>query len=182
LDKLTLAASAMKLLLFINIVISLSCLENKHHISTATNRTNANTTKLDTFQVDCTLPNLDSSIVRRDTIIDYPKYKGHLIKSYDSRDRLKETEIINLYENDSRKMFSATEIYDTIGHLIFENKTKEFISWHCYKYTYDKMGHLVSKSGFSSGEVGVKISYFYDGDRLIKEITERAGEKTEKNY
>ena len=105
-----------------------------------------------------------------------------MIKSYDSHNRLRETGITNLYENDSRKIFSSTEIYDTVGHLIFENKTQEFICWHCYKYTYDNAGHLIFKSGFSSGEVGVNISYIYDGDKLIKEIAERAGEKTEKNY
>jgi hypothetical protein len=129
----------------------------------------------DTFKLDCEQPDINKIIVRNDTIINYSKYNGHLVKSYDSNNRLRRVFITNLYESNSKKIFSSTEIYDTAGHIIYECKTQEFVCWHCFKYKYDKAGHLINKSGYSSGEIGINVSYIYDNDKLVKEIIEHPG-------
>lgn len=138
--------------------------------------------KSDTFKVICNKPNIDNRIVRSDTTFDYTNYKGHTIKSYDKEGRLIEIYVSNLFESNSKNIFSTITVYDTAGHVIYDAKTKEFICWHCYSYKYDTSGHLVFKVGYSSGELGIKQTYIYDGDKLIKEVVERPTGKVEKVY
>ncbi len=166
---------------FLLAFLFLSCADKQRPAAKSSNN-DTSQVKNNTFTTDCTLPNLEGIITRSDTIIDYKKYKGHLIKSFDSRNRLRETVVANLYESNIDKSFSTTEVYDSIGHLIYENKIEGYDIWHCYKYTYDSAGHLVSKAGFSSGTMGVKISYVYDGDSLVEKITERPGKITKEYF
>ena len=172
----------MNPLIFISTFLFFSCNNRADFIATKNSINTTTQATIDTFKIDCTPPNLTNIIVRSDTTIDYKKYNGHLIQSYDTQNRLRQRLITNLYESNSKKIFSSTEIYDTVGHIIYENKTHEMICWHCYKYTYDNAGHLIEKSGYSSGELGIKISYIYNGNKLVKEITERLGQKNVKTY
>lgn len=133
----------------------------------------------DTFKLTCTKPNVDNLHLYNDTVYDYPDYKGHTIKSFDKKKRLMQVFESNLFESNSKKIVSATTIYDTAGHIIYEDKTNGLIRWHCYCYKFDAKGHLIFKEGYSSGEMGIRVSYIYDKDKLIKEITERGGQKIE---
>ena len=136
----------------------------------------------DTFKLNCDKPNIDSFIVHRDTIFDYNNYNGHTIKSLDKKGRSIQLYVSNLFESNSKNIYSETTIYDTARHIVYEDKTKEFIRWHCYSYRYDIRGHLVFKEGYSSGELGLKASYIYEGETLVKEIVERLTGKVEKIY
>jgi antitoxin component YwqK of YwqJK toxin-antitoxin module len=136
----------------------------------------------DTFKIECDVPNIKSLIVRNDTTVNRKNYIGHIIKSFDSKNRLLKVFVSNLYESNVDKIYSSTSVYDTAGHVIYEDKTEKFIRFHCYSYKYDLNGHIISKIGYSSGEIGIKVSYIYEGGKLIKEITERPGQKTEKTY
>lgn len=162
-------------------VLFLSCAD-KHRPVATSSKTDTSLVKNNTFNIDCTEPRLEAIITRSDTIVDYEKFEGHLIKSYDSQNRLRQTVISNLYESNADKVFSTTEVYDTVGHLIYENKIEKHTIWHCYKYGYDSAGHLVSKAGYSSGTMGVKESYIYDGDSLVEKITERPGKITKELF
>lgn len=166
---------------FLLAFLFLSCADKQRPAAKSSNN-DTSQVKNNTFTTDCTLPNLEGIITRSDTIIDYKKYKGHLVKSYDSRNRLRERLIANWYESTTERSFSTTEVYDTVGHLIYENKIDKDILWHCYKYSYDSAGHMVSQAGFSSGTMGVKISYVYDGDSLVEKITERPGKITKEYF
>jgi|GEM_PF-1322940 len=166
---------------FLLVLLFLSCADKKRPVATSS-KTDTSQVKDNTFNIDCTEPRLEAVITRSDTIIDYEKFNGHLIKSYDSQNRLRQTVISNLYENNADKVFSITEIYDSVGHLIYENKIQKYTIWHCYKYSYDNAGHLVSKAGYSSGTMGVKETYVYDGDSLVEKITERPGKITKEHF
>jgi hypothetical protein len=175
-----LAASAMRTLLIVISLFYLSCSDNK---TSETKIVKGDTSALainDTFKIDCEQPNIYNLIVRSDTTFDSNNYNGHTIKSFDIKGRLLKTFVTNLFESNSKNIYSSTTVYDTSGHVIYDAKTKEFIRWHCYSYKYNINGNLISKTGYSSGEIGVKILYIYEGDRLIKEITERPGQKSEK--
>jgi hypothetical protein len=136
----------------------------------------------DTFKINCDKPNIENLILSNDTTYDYPNYKGHTIKSFDKGKRLIQVFVSNLFESNSKNIVSATTIYDTAGHTIYEDKTKEFIRWHCYCYKFDTKGHLIFKEGYSSGEMGIRVAYIYDNDKLVKEISEHGGKKVEKTY
>jgi hypothetical protein len=172
----------MKTLLIVISFFYLSCSSNS---SIKTNTTNTSIIAIpisDTFKLNCDKPNIERLIVRSDTTFDYNNYEGHTIKSFDNQRRLRKLFISNLFESNSKSIYSSTAIYDTAGHIIYEDKTMEFIRWHCYCYKYDPRGHLIFKEGYSSGEMGIRETYMYQEDKLVKKITERLTGQVEKVY
>lgn len=172
----------MRTLLIIISLTYFSCSGNSSDEKKTVINGNSSITIDDTSKINCVKPNIENLIVHSDTTVDYPHYKGHTIKSFDVQKRVRQIFESNLFESNSKNIVSSTIIYDTIGHIIYEDKTKEFIRWHYYCYKYDTNGHLVFKEGYSSNEMGIKVLYIYDNDKLIKEITEHSGQKNEKNY
>jgi hypothetical protein len=150
----------MKYLIFIFAPFFLFCTSKTVSIAKILNTDSTTQAKSDTLKIDCAIPDLSNIIVRNDTTFDYRKFKGHAIESYDSKNRLRRREITNLYENNSKNIFSEIEIYDTVGHKVYESKTRGLVCWHCFKYSYDKAGHLINKSGYSSGEIGINVSCY----------------------
>jgi hypothetical protein len=155
-----------------------SCTENQAS-APKSHRSKSDTTIINTgntFMLDCSQPPIDGIITRTDTT-GSAKEGVFLQHSFDKKQRLVRVIESNFKEKDPAKSFSATTIYDTVGHIIYQDKTDHQIRWHCYRYRYDEKGFLVYKSGYSSGQEGIKLSYFYEGDRLVKEIREKAGER-----
>jgi len=156
--------------------------------STATPKTKSNSTtnlvsnSSDTFHIQCDIPAIENIIANCDTIFNTKNYKGHVIKCFDKVGHLLKIDSTNLFESNMNKVYAYSKIYDTANRLTYESISKGLVKFHCYTYKHDANGHLIEKSGYSSGELGIKVSYVYEGDKLIKEITERPGEKTEKSY
>lgn len=69
------------------------------------------------FNIIEKFPIIHSTIIRSDT--SYAKGK-HTINFFDKKDRIVKTEISNLFESDSRKVYLHTVIYDTMGEIIFD--------------------------------------------------------------
>jgi len=136
----------------------------------------------DTFDIQCNIPVIDNSIARCDTTFSTDNYKGHIIKCFDKVGRLLKYDSTNLFESNMNKIYDYSRIYDTLNHLVYESISQGLVRFHCYSYKYDGKSHLIEKSGYSSGELGIKVLYVYDGDKLLREITERPGKKTEKIY
>lgn len=136
----------------------------------------------DTFKLICEMPNIEELIVRSDTSYDYPNYKEHTIRSFDKKNRLIQVFKSNLFESNTKKIYSETVIYDTAGRIIYEDKTKQFTRWHYYCYKFDTNGNMIYKEGYSSGEMGLRVSFMYENGKLVKEISERGGRKIEKIY
>ena len=122
------------------------------------------------LKINCDIPNIEKYIVRSETLL--LKNSFHEIKYYDNNNRLLKIFESNLWENNSDYIQSSTYIYDTLGHLIYEDKSNLTTRWQCYCYKYDSKGHLVHKEGYGSGDLFTKINYIYKGDKLIKEIKE----------
>ncbi len=172
----------MKTLIIILPFLYLSCSDNSSSkIKTAKDKI-ITLPISDTFKLTCDKPSIEKLILHNDTTYDYPNYKGHIIKSFDKEKRLIQVFESNLFESNSKNIVSATTIYDTAGHIIYEDKAKEFLRWHCYCYKFDTKGHLIFKEGYSSGEMGIRISFIYENDKLVKEITEHGGQKVETIY
>lgn len=166
----------MKFLIIIPLFLILSC-SNKKSKSSKTVATNQ-----DTSIALCFMPEIHNLIRRCDTLFDQSNYKGHIIRCFDKNGQLLKRDSTNLFQSDSRKIFSYKVIYDSNGHLLYESISQGLITFHCYSYNYDSEGHLIEKQGYSSGEMGVKISYIYKDGKLIKEITDRSGDRKEKNF
>jgi hypothetical protein len=166
----------MKRLIIIPLLSLLSCSNKKNKSS----ETIASTQ--DTSISFCSIPEIDNLILRCDTSYDPNKDKGHVIRCFDKYGQLLKKDSINLFESDSKKIFEYKVIYDSVGHFLYESISEGLITFHCYSYRYDKEGHLIEKQGYSSGEIGVKILYIYKDGKLIKEITERLGNRIEKNF
>jgi hypothetical protein len=162
--------------MIIPLFLIVSC-TNKKNKSSKTIATNQNI-----LIALCSMPEIDNLILRCDTSFDQSNYKGHIIRCFDKNGQLLKKDSTNLFQNDSRKIFSYKVIYDSAGHLLYESISEGLIAFHCYSHRYDKEGHLIEKEGYSSGEIGVKISYIYKDGKLIKEITERSGDRKVKNY
>ncbi|PZR01894.1 MAG: hypothetical protein DI539_28095, partial [Flavobacterium psychrophilum] len=178
----SMAARTRDTLMIILPFLFLSCSNNKNAKTEISDSVNVPLTIGDTFKLTCNKPSIEDIIAHSDTIYDYPNYKEHTIKSYDREKRLIQVFESNLFESNSKDIFSATTIYDTAGRKIYEDKTKGFIRWHCYFYKFDTKGHLIFKEGYSSGEVGIRVSYIYDNGKLIREVTEHGGQKVETIY
>lgn len=144
--------------------------------------TNLDSINSDTFHVQCDIPQIENIIAKCDTTFSTKNYKGHVIKCFDKVGQLLKIDSTNLFESNMNKVYDYLKLYDTVNRLTYESISQELIKFHCYRYKYDESGHLTEKSGYSSGELGIKVTYVYEGDKLIKEITERPGGKTEKIY
>ena len=166
----------MKCLIIIPLFFMVSCSNKKNKSSkiVAANQ--------DTSIALCFMPVIDNLIRLCDTLFDQSNYKGHIIRCFDKNGQLLKTDSTNLFQSDPGKIFSYKFIYDSNGHLLYESISQGLITFHCYSYSYDNEGHLIEKQGYSSGEMGVKISYIYKDGKLIKEITDRSGDRKEKNY
>jgi len=170
----------MRILTIIVLFIFFSC--SGHKTDNANKFISVDTiqTKNDPFVINCTPPNVERLIVRSDTTFRMENYDGHRIKSFDSKGRLVRFIRANLFESNSNNIYSFTTFYDSVGHVIYEDKVKGFNSkWHCYCFQYDELGQLIMKSGYSSGEIGIKVTYVYKDDKLVNEIIERADGKKE---
>jgi hypothetical protein len=135
------------------------------------------------YRTLCEKPKIESLVFKRDTTYDYPNLKKYTIRSFDLEKRLRQIFISHSFDSDSGPTeVSSTTIYDTAGHIVYEDKREGFARLHCNNYRYDATGRLLFKEGFSSNELGVKQTYIYEGDKLIKLATERITGKTEKVF
>jgi len=134
----------------------------------------------DTFHVQCDIPEIENIITICDTTFTKKNYKGHVIKCFDKVGHLLKIDSTNLFESNMNDVYDYSKIYDTANRLTYESISQGLIKFHCYRYKYDVNGHLIEKSGYSSGELGIIVTYVYEGNKLMKEITERPGGKTEK--
>jgi len=142
-----------------------------------------NTSKAsEVFSIDCNTPHIANLIVRNDTIFHSNIDEGDVIKSYDEFGHLLKTDSTNSSRINSDRIFSYESIYDILGHLLYDAITQDSIKFHCYSYKYDKEGNRVEKQGYSSGELGIKITYVYKNGKLSKEIIEKPGSKYEVNH
>ena len=73
------------------------------------------------FNIVEEFPVIHSTITRSDTSYEKDKLT---INYFDKKDRIVKTEISNLFESDSRKIYRIFQIYDTLGRVIYDTLVK----------------------------------------------------------
>jgi hypothetical protein len=143
-----------------------------NHISSKQPIASQDTTR---FNIDYLPYSMHNMIVHSDTTFDMNNYHGHIIRFYDNKERLAKITVTNLFESDFSKIYAVDSIYDTTGHVIYEDQVMAGTRWHCYQYEFDSHARLITRTGYSSGDIGSKLTYIYEGDKLVKQISEPLG-------
>ncbi|MCT4640188.1 MAG: hypothetical protein N4A72_21000 [Bacteroidales bacterium] len=100
------------------------------------------------------------------------------IRYYDNNNKL--TKLVRTNIHMSHAIFGPrTEVYNE-NELIILEQVQDYkgVIWHRYVYEYDERNNLISKEGFSSGELGHRIEYKYDEYGVLIEQTEIKNGKT----
>jgi len=103
---------------------------------------------------------------------------GYLIyKSYDVNDSLDRELIYYLAQDNTKRRYLTCNTYNNKGKIIlYELFNMEGLKIEQYNYTYRKDGLLAKKESFGSGEIGIKIYYYYSPKgKLINKKAFRSG-------
>lgn len=97
----------------------------------------------DTVLADRIIAETNLRISRCDTIIDYPKYSGHMIRCYDDAGKMVKADSVNLYESNLTRSFHYTKIYDSRGRLIYERRLIGVKDDEYTTYSYDTINKQI---------------------------------------
>jgi hypothetical protein len=121
------------------------------------------------------LKKADVRIVKIDTLVNNSTGLEQII-GYDKSNKIVKKSSLNKYSS-LGIMGRRIDIYNIGGKTILEQiYDPKGILWHQYHYEYDSLNRMIVKEGFSSGELGHRIEYFYESDAMIGENIFRNGQ------
>lgn len=117
----------------------------------------------DTSQAIKILSKTNNLISKCDTIVSDKNYTSHIISCYDKDGNVLKTEKANLYQSDSRLLFHYSELYDSLGQVIYSDTVVNFniVQYTLYKYDNKKLTAITNHKFNDTAEV---IKYFSGSD------------------
>lgn len=116
----------------------------------------------------------NSRIVRTEISVDSTGIER--TKAYDIDDSIVKITTRDLWRS-LGLMVCRVDVFNAEGrHVLEQISDVKGVLWHQYTFRYDTLHRLIEKEGFSSGEIGEQVLYFYQEDRLIRVDRYRFGE------